>query len=75
MSKPRAPEQAAVRTLRHAGYTYHGGEMWKPPLGLSPHVVEAREKLRAMGVLDPETGLIHPVGNDPVPGCACANCR
>lgn len=27
---------AAVRTLRHLGYIYDGGEQWKPPLGLRP---------------------------------------
>lgn len=26
-------EKAAVKTLKHLGYTYHGGELWKPPLG------------------------------------------
>ena len=25
--------KAAQRTLEHLGYTYHGGELWKPPLG------------------------------------------
>jgi hypothetical protein len=25
--------QAAINTLKHLGYTYHGGEQWKPPLG------------------------------------------
>lgn len=25
--------QAAVATLKALGYTYHGGEVWKPPLG------------------------------------------
>lgn len=24
---------AAARTLELLGYTYHGGELWKPPLG------------------------------------------
>jgi hypothetical protein len=26
-------ELAAIKTLEHLGYTYHGGELWKPPLG------------------------------------------
>lgn len=30
-TKPQ--EQAAIKTLEHLGYTYHGGELWKPPLG------------------------------------------
>ena len=27
---------AALKTLQDLGYTYHGGEMWKPPLGTPP---------------------------------------
>lgn len=27
---------AAVRTLNQLGYTYHGAEYWKPPLGIAP---------------------------------------
>jgi hypothetical protein len=31
---PAASEsQAAIATLARLGYTYHGGELWKPPLG------------------------------------------
>jgi hypothetical protein len=26
-------ERAATKTLEAVGYTYHGGELWKPPLG------------------------------------------
>lgn len=28
--------KAAKATLINLGYTYHGGEMWKPPLGQPP---------------------------------------
>lgn len=28
--------KAAQATLQHLGYTYHGGEKWKPPLGKPP---------------------------------------
>lgn len=28
--------QSAVKTLEQLGYTYHGGELWKPPLGKAP---------------------------------------
>ena len=31
-----AMHEAAVKTLAAAGYTYHGGQLWKPPLGPSP---------------------------------------
>jgi hypothetical protein len=27
---------AAQKTLERMGYTYHGGEQWKPPLGQAP---------------------------------------
>lgn len=29
-------ELAAVRTLEALGYTYHGSEQWKPPIGKAP---------------------------------------
>lgn len=29
--------RAAAATLEKLGYTYHGGEVWKPPLGKPPH--------------------------------------
>lgn len=29
-------ERAAVATLRSLGYSYHGGTLWKPPLGRNP---------------------------------------
>lgn len=33
-TQPATPVQvAAVKTLERLGYTYHGGEAWKPPLG------------------------------------------
>jgi hypothetical protein len=28
--------QSAFRTLEHLGYTNHGGEYWKPPIGKAP---------------------------------------
>ncbi len=35
--KERTPKHtAAVSTLEHLGYTYCGGEQWKPPLGQAP---------------------------------------
>lgn len=27
---------AAIRTLEMSGYTYHGGDLWKPPVGKRP---------------------------------------
>jgi hypothetical protein len=41
-TSPQSREQvAAIKTLTHLGYTYHGGEHWKPPLGAAP---QAREQ-------------------------------
>ena len=34
--EPSAQQKAAAKTLAHIGYTYHGGELWKPPLGERP---------------------------------------
>jgi len=40
---PIAPTgaDAAIRTLTRLGYTYHGGEQWKPPLGKAPAFASA----------------------------------
>jgi hypothetical protein len=36
-SAPTVQEaMAAIDTLKFLGYTYHGGEKWKPPLGAAP---------------------------------------
>jgi hypothetical protein len=32
----RSAAEAAIRTLRRLRYTWHGGELWKPPLGSPP---------------------------------------
>lgn len=43
---------AAIKTLQHLGYTYHGGELWKPPLGnKTPDDTEARVQ-RVMAAAD-----------------------
>jgi hypothetical protein len=39
---------AAIATLERAGYTYHGAELWKPPLGKAPTF--AHEKGWHLGV-------------------------
>jgi hypothetical protein len=31
-------KNAAIKTLERIGYTYHGGEEWKPPLGEKPNL-------------------------------------
>ncbi|WP_257765336.1 hypothetical protein [Burkholderia glumae] len=61
----QAREHAAVRTLTAKGYTYHGGEMWKPLLGKlpaflsdqlrgldDPRVIAANNRSYAAGVRD-----------------------
>ena len=36
-----APDEseAAIKTLANLGYTYHGGELWKPPIGKPPEYI------------------------------------
>lgn len=34
-----AQDVAAVKTLEMNGYTYHGGALWKPPLGKAPECI------------------------------------
>jgi len=36
MAQPVQGPTSAVRTLQRLGYTDHGGELWKPPLGSIP---------------------------------------
>ena len=36
----RTEQTSAERTLQHLGYTNHGGEYWKPPLGNLPQRTE-----------------------------------
>lgn len=36
MELEMSPLVAARKTLERLGYTYHGGEQWKPPLGEIP---------------------------------------
>lgn len=38
-----AARGAAVATLERLGYTYHGGELWKPPLGKRPAWLDAAD--------------------------------
>lgn len=49
-----AKHEAAVKTLEAAGYTYHGGELWKPRLGPSAkpfldRIAELEAALRPFG--------------------------
>ena len=38
-----AKESSAIKTLESKGYTYHGGEYWKPPLGPIPDYIKNDE--------------------------------
>jgi hypothetical protein len=49
--EPVTAQAAAIRTLTFLGYTYHGAEQWKPPLGKTPEPVsdfDIRGKLSAL---------------------------
>lgn len=54
-SQRRAPEvnagQAAIRTLKDRGYTYHGAEYWKPPIGKRPAWLDQRDADPARSIL------------------------
>lgn len=57
-----AKHEAAVKTLEAAGYTYHGGELWKPPLGPSAkpfldRIAELEAALRTIASTFDETWL------------------
>jgi hypothetical protein len=41
-------QAAAVKTLQRLGYTYHGAELWKPPLGKPPAYIAAQEQAGQM---------------------------
>ena len=64
--KEREMEDAAVLTLEKLNYTYHGGQLWKPPIGQKPDwvdedkAVQARE-LDGSGAVEWADGL-PPVG-------------
>ena len=53
-----AQAQAALRTLEGLGYTYHGGDQWKPPLGPVPDLAKLspEQELRwvLQAIADPE---------------------
>jgi hypothetical protein len=36
IDKRNASRLSAVKTLERLGYTFHGGEEWRPPIGSSP---------------------------------------
>lgn len=44
--------RAAAATLEKLGYTYHGGEVWKPPLGKPPHWALQPYQLAVMAMVD-----------------------
>lgn len=36
--------KSAVDTMKSLGFTWHGGEYWKPPLGNAPSILEGTKK-------------------------------
>ncbi|ADE87943.1 conserved phage protein [Escherichia phage vB_EcoM_ECO1230-10] len=70
-----APEhKAAVATLELKGYTYHGGQMWKPPLGNPPayitdepatdNTAQQFEALATSAQREPVAAVKHYTGNE-----------
>jgi hypothetical protein len=49
--EPVTAQAAAIRTLTFLGYTYHGAEQWKPPLGKTPEPVAWIAKQEDGGLL------------------------
>ena len=49
--EPVTAQAAAIRTLTFLGYTYHGAEQWKPPLGEKPEPVAWIAKQEDGGLL------------------------
>jgi hypothetical protein len=45
-------ETSAVRTLLHLGYTFHGGEQWKPPIGKKPSWFDADNAKGQVGLAE-----------------------
>lgn len=45
---PQPSAEAAIRTLEGLGYTYHGGQQWKPPLGDCRVTVDLLSRLDAV---------------------------
>lgn len=50
---PEPACKAAIRTLEHLGYTYHGAEYWKPPLGnrLNSQSKQSLQEIKMSGLL------------------------
>ncbi len=63
---------AAMRTLERLGYTYHGGEEWKPPLGepkdtlsrLADATLALNRTLLEAGLSKPPTHIVLDGPND-----------
>lgn len=62
--QPANQLRAAAATLEKLGYTYHGGELWKPPLGKPPHWVLQPYQRAVMTMVDATTP---PVPEDDLP--------
>ena len=44
LEQPVHKHDAAIKTLEHLKYTYHGGEYWKPPLGKVKALAQPEER-------------------------------
>ena len=54
---------AAVATLKGLGYTFHGGEQWKPPLGKTPYIAKGVEWKPVFTKEMADAGGLPPVGS------------
>lgn len=72
--QPDAPAKAAIATLTSLGYTWIGGEQWKPPIGKAPdfnlldaknaRIAELESQLAAVQQGVQPIGYIHPQNID-----------
>ncbi len=44
LAQPVQEHDAAIKTLEHLKYTYHGGPYWKPPLGKVKILAQPEER-------------------------------
>lgn len=52
-------ELSAIKTLDKLGYTYHGGELWKPPIGDTPEFVEIKDDQHSKTVSNRNINRFH----------------
>lgn len=66
---------AAVKTLENLGYTYHGGEVWKPPLGPKPEGLDTPVIASNNPIHQVEAEILGILGNQPRRGLMAPRLR